>query len=101
MRRLNLRRAAYSEFYDAIAWYDARDPDRGEQFADAVAAVFQRVLVQPDFFARIEGDVREAPVSGYPYRVFFIDQADLVVVVAILHVARDPAQLRRRIADQQ
>lgn len=100
MHRLLLRTAARREFYDAIAWYDDRDPGRGERFADAVAATLRQVVIQPDFFACVDGDVREAPVSRYPYRVFFVHDSETVFVIAILHAARNPSRLRRRIADE-
>jgi plasmid stabilization system protein ParE len=41
-------------------------------------------------FARVHGEVRRAMVSRFPYAVFYRVEAKQVVVLTVLHTARDP-----------
>jgi plasmid stabilization system protein ParE len=41
-------------------------------------------------FARAHGEVRRAVVSRFPYAVFYRIEPKRVVVLAVLHMARDP-----------
>jgi len=53
-------------------------------------------------FARVHGAVRRTVVSRFPYAVFFRGEPKRVVVLAVLHMARDPKlwpQSRKLLAD--
>jgi len=39
---------------------------------------------------------RRAPLRRFPYAVFFALEGNLVIVTAVLHVRRDPAEWQRR-----
>jgi plasmid stabilization system protein ParE len=54
---------------------------------DASFTVLERF---PEMFARVHGDVRRMIVSRFPYAVFYQVEADRIVVLAVLHTARDP-----------
>jgi plasmid stabilization system protein ParE len=54
---------------------------------DASFTVLERF---PEMFARVHGDVRRVIVSRFPYAVFYQVEADRIVVLAVLHTARDP-----------
>jgi plasmid stabilization system protein ParE len=54
---------------------------------DASFTVLERF---PEMFARVHGDVRRMIVSRFPYAVFYQIEADRIVVLAVLHTARDP-----------
>jgi plasmid stabilization system protein ParE len=58
--------------------------------------VFQTISATPELYPLAEGDVREAPVSRFPYCVYYRVRAARVVVLAIYHQSRDPAGWRAR-----
>lgn len=91
------RRVARLEFDEAGDWYESRRPGLGESFAAAVQAVLDRIAAQPEFYAFVEGDAREAAVRGYPYCVYYRVEPGRVVVLAIFHTSRDPAIWQARI----
>jgi plasmid stabilization system protein ParE len=55
-----------------------------------VEASFTVLEKFPEMFARVHGDVRRVIVSRFPYAVFYKIEADWIVVLAVLHTARDP-----------
>src|SRR5918911_360692 len=46
---------------------------------------------QPDRYPIVSGDVREAPVSRFPYCIYYRVKPDRAVVIGVVHTARDPA----------
>ncbi len=60
----------------AFGWYEERRAGLGEEF--------------PEMFARVHGEVRRAMVARFPYAVFYRLEPKHVVVLAVLHTARDP-----------
>ena len=95
-RRIVFRRIAGREFDDAVDWYNRRQPGRGARFATAVSRVLKRIAEQPEFYAEAEDGVREANVSRYPYCIYYRTEPDQIIVTAVFHTSRDPADLEGR-----
>ena len=94
---LIFRRAARAEFDDAADWYEQRQVGLGAAFTTAVQLVLDRVIAQPDFYPQVYSAVREAPVAGFPYCVYYRVRAGRLVVIAVYHQARDPGGWRGRV----
>ncbi len=72
------------------AWYNGQHDALGEEFLAAVSTALDTVERFPDIFARVHGEVRRAVVSRFPYAVFYRIETKRVVVLTVLHTARDP-----------
>ena len=92
-----LGRAARAEFDAAADWYEQRRSGLGEAFTTAVRQVLLRIADQLRFYAKVLGEVREAPVSDYPYCVYYKEEEEQVFVVAVFHTPRDPSVWQQRI----
>jgi toxin ParE1/3/4 len=95
--QLAFRRAARYEFDEAADWYEQRRAGRGALFTAAVREVLHRIADQPSLYAEVFQDAREAPVSGYPYGVYYREEADQVLVLAVFHTSRDPSIWQSRV----
>jgi toxin ParE1/3/4 len=42
-------------------------------------------------------DVREAPVVGYPYCIYYREEPGQLFVLSVFHTSRDPAVWQRRV----
>jgi plasmid stabilization system protein ParE len=82
------RRLARAEFDDAGDWYEQRRAGLGAVFTAAVQQVLDQIAAQPDFYAQVYQDVREALVSGFPYCVYFREEPGQVVILSVFHGAR-------------
>ena len=91
-----MRRLAQAEFDDAADWYENRRAGRGAAFTAAVRQILTAIGSQPDRYPEIYGDVREAPVSGFPYAIYYRSEPGQVTVLAVFHTSRDPADWQRR-----
>jgi len=74
----------------AVGWYKDQRAGLGEEFLGAVEASFDAIQEFPEMFAPLHGEVRRAVVSRFPYAVFYRIEPKRVVVLAVLHMARDP-----------
>jgi plasmid stabilization system protein ParE len=85
------RRAARAEFDDAADWYEQRRTGLGPAFTATVQRVLDRIAAQPDLFATVWADVREAPVGRFPYAVYYREEPSQLLVLSIFHTSRDPS----------
>jgi plasmid stabilization system protein ParE len=84
------RRKVGRDLAGAYAWYNGQREGLGEEFLAAIGAAFDTIEKFPEIFTRVRGEVRRAIVSRFPYAVFYRVEAKRVVVLTVLHTARDP-----------
>jgi plasmid stabilization system protein ParE len=64
-------------------------PDWAKSFLARINASFDAIEQFPGRFAVVHGEVRRAFVSRFPYAVFFQVEPSRVVILTVLHTARD------------
>ena len=84
------RRKLGRDLAGAYGWYEEQRAGLGEEFLAAVDTTFDAIERIPEMFRRVHGEVRRANVSRFPYAVFYRIDPKSVVVLTILHTARDP-----------
>ena len=93
---VRFRAAAQAEFDEAIDWYARGGAGLGTSFAQAVQDRLDEISQSPRRYPVIDHDVREAPVGGFPYCIYYRARSGSIVVVAVYHQSRDPAGWRSR-----
>lgn len=73
-----------------FGYYEGEARGLGEQFLSAVNSAFDAIERYPEMFARVHGEVRRALISRFPYAVFYRVESKRVIVLTVLHTARDP-----------
>jgi plasmid stabilization system protein ParE len=81
----------------AFEWYESEEPDLGFEFLDEVRAACQRILEGPLKYQVLRSGIRRALTRRFPYAIYFSIEGEVIVIVAVLHMARDPAEWQRRI----
>lgn len=84
------RRKVARDLAGAYGWYEQQRAGLGEEFLAAVNTSFGAIQEYPEMFARVHGEIRRAIVSRFPYAVFYRIEPKRLVVLAVLHMARDP-----------
>ncbi len=90
MKEIVLREEAEADLQAAWSWYEARRAGLGDEMLLEVRAKLDAVAETPGLFAKIRGDVRRALVRRFPYSIFFVEESQRIVVLAVMHGARDP-----------
>lgn len=88
--RVVLRRQAAEDLAGAARWYHNQRPGLGEAFLLAAEARIAQLPSNPRTGTVVDGRVRRVLVDRFPYCLFYIIEAERLVVLAVLHVARDP-----------
>jgi hypothetical protein len=65
----------------AFEWYENERQGLGLEFLDELREGYNRIVA--------------GPLRRFPYAVYFATEGDIVVVVAVLHARRDPAEWQR------
>lgn len=93
---LFVRPDAAADIEQAHVWYESQRSGLGDEFLDAVLAVFQMLLDSPRRYRVVHRDTRRANVRRFPYGVFYRTIEADVVVIACFHASRDPRRWRGR-----
>jgi plasmid stabilization system protein ParE len=94
--RVVLRPVAEDEVRDAYDWYEARREGLGGEFLACVDEALERIARMPQAPSPVHRDVRRVLLRRFPHGVFYVVEADVVVVLAVFHQRRDAAQWRGR-----
>jgi len=81
---------ARDEFDEGYDYYEGRREGLGESFADAVQLTLNRIGGMPQLHRAVFGDVRRAVVHGFPYCVYYREEASRTRVLSVFHTGRDP-----------
>jgi plasmid stabilization system protein ParE len=89
--------AARAELIDAQEWYEAEAPGLGRRFRTEIDSVVRRMAENPRQFPVVFKTLRRARAERFPYALFFLVEADALLVVACFHSSRDPGHWKRRV----
>ena len=90
-----LTEPARDDIREARRWYRSIHPLLERDFVRSIRICIDRVVEFPDAHPVVHRDVRKALVGRFPYVVLYRVQ-ERRVVVALLHVRRDPSHRHRR-----
>jgi len=96
MVRWIVRPLAESDIDQAVHWYEDQRPGLGLRFLDVVDLVMDRIRTAPLQFLSIAANVRRALLHTFPYAVYFRVTEETIIVLAVLHLRRDPRAWRAR-----
>jgi plasmid stabilization system protein ParE len=77
-------------------WYEDEQIGLGFEFLDQLRAAYLRILDGPFKYVELRSGIRRALTKRFPYAIYFSIEGSIVVVLAVLHTARDPAEWQRR-----
>ncbi len=78
---------------DAAAWYDQRDPRVAVRFVDEARDAMFAAAKNPPHHSVQFADVRRVRLGGFPHSAFFVVRNQTVLVLAVLHGAREVEKL--------
>ena len=94
--RLLSERSADLDVEAAFEWYENEQSGLGAEFLDELRATYNRIGDGPLKYQELRGGIRRALLRRFPYAVYFAVEDSIIVVLAVLHVSRDPAEWQRR-----
>jgi plasmid stabilization system protein ParE len=95
--QLIIRPAADEDLEEASAWYEKKQPGLGKRFLSSVDATLEKLRQRPDFGIIVHKQLRRANVKRFPYGIFYIVEAERLVIVGVLHARRAPRHWKARL----
>jgi plasmid stabilization system protein ParE len=81
---------AQAEVSEAFAWYTQPHIQMGDAFLAELEHTSRFLANTPHLYAKVEGDMRCAHLSRFPYSMFYVVDGDTVNVLSCFHQYRDP-----------
>ena len=88
---------ADTEFFQAIDYYEECEDGLGYDFSIEVYSTIQNILDYPAAWPVLEGDVRRCLTNRFPYGVLYSVESDMVFILAVMHLHRDPGCWKHRV----
>ncbi|HTG15940.1 MAG TPA: type II toxin-antitoxin system RelE/ParE family toxin [Blastocatellia bacterium] len=95
--RIEAESSVDADIEAAFQWYESEEPGLGFEFVDELRHAYRRILNAPFKYEALRYGIRRAITRRFPYAIYFSVEGEVIVVVAVLHTARDPAEWQRRI----
>jgi plasmid stabilization system protein ParE len=96
-RKLIIRPEAEADLSEAFEWYETHVTGLRLEFIRTVDSLFNSIIRNPQAYPVVYKTARRALTRKFPYEVFFLVDADRVIVVAIFHARRSPQRWQERI----
>jgi len=96
MKPIRFHPEAEAEMIQAAAWYEAHQKDLGKRFLTCVQEALNRLVLNPALYPVVEPEVRRCLTRTFPFGVLFSIKPDRLVIMAIMHLHRDPDYWKKR-----
>jgi len=84
------------EIEATVHWYEREQSELGVDFLNELRATYDRIVKGPLKYQELRSGIRRALFRRFPYAVYFAIEGHVIVVLAVLHASRDPAEWQRR-----
>lgn len=94
--RLEAEAAVEFDIESAFRWYEAEEPGLGPEFLEQLRLIYRRILDNPLGYEEQRSGIRRGLMRQFPYAVYFSIEDETILILAVLHTARDPAEWQLR-----
>jgi plasmid stabilization system protein ParE len=96
MKTVKFHPDAESEMIAAAAYYEGQQPGLGRRFLASVQDAVNRINLNPHLYPIVELDVCRCLTKTFPFGVLFRKQPGRIVIMAVMHLRRDPNYWKNR-----
>jgi toxin ParE1/3/4 len=96
MLQLIVSREAGADIAEAVTWLRDISPNLPVRFGIELERVYSSILEHPRMYPNVYKTFRRALLRRFPYSVFYVVDASIVLVVAVVHQSRDEDTWKRR-----
>jgi plasmid stabilization system protein ParE len=94
--RLEANIAVELDVEAAFEWYEVEETNLGIVFLEELRSTYLRILDNPLAFQELRSGIRRALTRKFPYAIYFVIESQTILVIAVLHTARDPEEWQKR-----
>ncbi len=87
---------AEQEFVMAVNYYNDQCQGLGYEFAAEISRTMERIVSFPQAWTKISPRARRCLTNKFPFGVLYQIRDDTILVIAIMHMKRDPIHWENR-----
>ena len=88
--KVRFLKPAQFEVDAAVEWYAAQSAGLETRFLDDLDMAIRRIVAYPFSCAQVEQGLRRCLFSRFPYGIIYGIDSDVIIVVAVAHLHREP-----------
>jgi len=97
MKPIRFHPEAEAEMMSAAVFYETKQKDLGKRFLTSVQNALNKIQVNPLLYQEIEDGVRRCLTTTFPFGVVFRIMPEQYVIIAVMHLHRDPGYWKSRV----
>lgn len=82
---------------EAILWYEEQQRGLGVRFYFCLLEKLEKLKANPQYYFYIHEEYRRIVIDPFPYSIIYKITGATVLVLAVFHQGRNPAELLKRI----
>jgi len=91
------QRAAKIEFLEASMWYESKRLGLGAEFIEEIERCISQAAAFPHLYKVVHNDLRCVIANRFPYAIYFRQEPQHIVILAVFHSSRNPRSWQSRI----
>ena len=96
MKAVRFHPDAEAEMIEAAVYYEEQQPGLGRRYLASVQDAINRILLNPRLYPVVDLDVRRCLTKTFPFGVLFRELPNKLVIIAVMHLHRDPGYWKSR-----
>ena len=97
MNRIQISEEALRDLNEGFLFYEAQEPGLGDYFVSSMRSDIERLKIAGGAHRIVYRDFHRLICHTFPFAVYYTQEADLVVVWAVLDQRREPQGIRERL----
>jgi len=87
---------AEQDITEAFTYYEENLIGLGSSFILCVDAAFQSISRNPEQYKKVYKNIRRVLIRKFPFGIFFIEEKERIVIIAVFHAKRNPKEWKSR-----
>ncbi len=92
---------AEDELTDAVSYYNMQSEGLGFEFAAEVKRTIERIVQYPEAWSKLSKRTRRCRTNRFPYGVIYQIRTRALLIVAVMHLSRDPQTWKSRLKKEE
>lgn len=96
--RAEILNIAEAELQETIDYYNMQSEGLGFEFALEVKDTISRIVLYPRAWTPLSNRTRRCRTKRFPYALVYQVREDFVLIVAVMHLRKDPEYWKTRVS---
>lgn len=92
---------AKAELTDTISYYNMQSEGLGYEFAAEVKRTLGRIVRYPEAWFKLSKRTRRCRTNRFPYGVIYQLRKETLLIVAVMHLSREPEAWKSRLKKKE